>query len=202
VPRPSLRKLAGVFLRVSNTTFGGGYVTMAALGREMVDIRSWLTAEDYALAYALAGVTPGTNVIAFCAAVGWQVLGWMGAVAGVLTLTLPTAVLAVLILQGFESGASHPLVAGALAGTVAAVSGMMWSTVWLLVKRYVGRGWNRNTRAAAITLGAFLASWRFGITPVPILAGAAVAGLLWRDRPQEAAAPHAGTAAEEGAAAE
>jgi chromate transporter len=187
-------------LRIGNTTFGGGYVTMAALGREMVDLRGWITAEDYALAYALAGVTPGTNVIAFCAAVGWQVLRWMGAVVGVFTLTVPTAVLAVLILQGFESGASHPLVAGALAGTVAAVSGMMWSTVWLLVKRYVG-GWNRNTRAAAITLGAFLASWRFGVTPVPVLAVAAVAGLLWRDRAEEAAARE-GAATEEGAAAE
>jgi chromate transporter len=182
MPKPSLAKLTGTFFRIGNTTFGGGYVTMAALGREMVELRSWITAQDYALAFAIAGVTPGTNIIAFCAAVGWLVLGWMGAVAGVFALTAPTAVLAVLILQGFESGANYPLVVAALGGTVAAVSGMMWSTVLLLLRRYAGRGVNANARMAAIAGAAFLASWKFKITPLPILAAAMLAGLLWKDQ--------------------
>ena len=89
---------------------------------------------------------------AFCAATGWQVLGWMGAIAGVFALTAPTGVLAVLILQGFESGSSHPLVMAALGGTVAAVSGMMWSTVLLLLRRYAGRGWSQNARVIVIAM--------------------------------------------------
>jgi chromate transporter len=181
MPKPSLAKLSGTFFRIGNTTFGGGYVTMAALSREMVELRRWITAQDYALAFAIAGVTPGTNIIAFCAATGWQVLGGMGALAGVFALTAPTAVLAVLILQGFESGSSHPLVMAALGGTVAAVSGMMWSTVLLLLRRYAG-GVSANARMVAIAGAAFLASWKFKITPLPILAAATLAGLLWRDR--------------------
>ncbi len=155
---------------------------MAALGREMVELRGWITAQDYALAFAISGVTPGTNIIAFCAATGWQVLGWMGAMAGVFALTAPTAVLAVLILQGFESGSNYPLVMAALGGTVAAVSGMMWSTVLLLLRRYAGPRVNGNARMVAIAGVAFLASWKFKLTPLPILAAATLAGLLWRDR--------------------
>jgi chromate transporter len=180
--KPSLAKLTGTFFRIGNTTFGGGYVTMAALGREMVELRNWITAQDYALAFAMSGVTPGTNIIAFCAATGWQILGWMGALAGVLALTAPTAVLAVLILQGFESGSSHPMVMAALGGTVAAVSGMMWSTVLLLLRRYTGPRVSANARVVAIAGAAFVASWKFKITPLPILAAATLAGLLWRDR--------------------
>jgi chromate transporter len=180
--KPSLAKLTGTFFRIGNTTFGGGYVTMAALGREMVELREWISAQDYALAFAVAGVTPGTNIIAFCAATGWQILGWMGAVAGVFALTAPSAILAVLILQGFESGSSHPLVMAALGGTVAAVSGMMWSTVLLLLRRYVGKGVSQNARVVAIAGASFLASWKFKITPLPILAVATLAGFLWRDR--------------------
>ncbi len=180
--KPSLAKLTGTFFRIGNTTFGGGYVTMAALGREMVELRGWITAQDFALAFAIAGVTPGTNIIAFCAAVGWLILGGIGAVAGVLALTAPSAVLAVLILQGFKSGSSHPLVLAALGGTVAAVSGMMWSTVLLLLRRYAGGGLSGNARMLAIAGAAFLASWKFKITPLPILAMATLAGLLWRDR--------------------
>lgn len=179
--QPTLKSVTGIFLRISNTTFGGGYVTMAALGREFVDLKKWITSEDFALAFALSRVTPGTNVTAFCAATGWLILGWRGALSGVLSLTVPTSVFAVLLLQGFESGVSHPWIMGAVAGTVAAVSGMMWATVWSLVKPYAG-GLAGAARVAVIGGGAFLASWKFNITPLPIMAVATLAGLLWRDR--------------------
>jgi chromate transporter len=177
----SLSKLTGIFLRIGNTTFGGGYVTMAILGRELVDLRQWITSEDYALAFALARVTPGTNVIAFCAAMGWLVLGVGGAIAAVFASCAPSAAFAVLILQGIESGSGHPLVMGALAGTVAAVSGTMWSIVLWLLRPFLKGGVNKFSRTVAIAGGAFLASWRFDITPVPILLVATIISLLWRD---------------------
>ncbi len=183
--QPNIRSVTNLFLRIGNTTFGGGYVTMAALGREMVDLRHWITAENYALAFALARVTPGTNVIAFCAAVGWLVLGWTGALIGVLALTVPTAIFAVLLLQGFESGSSYPLIMAALTGTVAAVSGMMWAIVWTLVRPYISRSVSMTARTVLITAGAFLASWKFNLTPIPILSAATLIGLLWRDPPAQ-----------------
>ncbi len=180
----SVRNLTGIFFRVGNSTFGGGYITMAVLGRELVELRQWLTQADYALAFALARVTPGTNVIAFCAAAGWLVLGWAGAVAAVFASCAPSAALAVAILQGIESGSSYPLIAGAIAGTVAAVSGTMWSIVLWLVRPFLSRNLAKLARAVLIAGGAFVAYWKFDITPVPILAAATALALLWRDRPQ------------------
>lgn len=177
----TLRNLTKIFFRVGNTTFGGGYVTMAVLGREMVDLRKWITKEDYGLAFALARVTPGTNVIAFCAAAGWLVLGFSGAIAAVFASSAPSAAFAVLILQGIESGSSHPLIMGALAGTVAAVSGTMWSIVLWLVRPFLKHGVSNILRTIVIVGGAFLASWRFNVAPVPILAAAMAVALLWRD---------------------
>ena len=178
----SLGKLTNIFFRVGNTTFGGGYVTMAVLGRELVDLREWITKEDYALAFALARVTPGTNVIAFCAAAGWLVLGVAGAAAAVFASSAPSAAIAVLILQGIESGSSHGWIMGALAGTVAAVSGTMWSIVLWLVRPFL-RGQARNVlRTLVIFGGSFVASWKFGITPVPILAAAMVLAVVWRTK--------------------
>ncbi len=69
----------------------------------------------------------------------------------------------------------------AVGGTVAAVIGMMWASVWLLVRPYVG-GLRRTLRIALFAGGAFLALWKFGITPVPIIAASALIGLLWKDR--------------------
>ena len=99
--KPSLKRLAEIFFRIGNTTFGGGYVTIGMLGRELVDTRRWISSEKFDLAFALARVTPGTNIIAFCAAVGALIFGLVGAVVAVVALTAPSAVLAVLIVQGF-----------------------------------------------------------------------------------------------------
>jgi len=155
---------------------------MAVLGRELADRLGWITPEDYALAFAIARVTPGTNIIAFCAAVGWQVLRFTGALAAVLALTAPTAVLSVFILKLLESGSEHPFLMGAIAATVAAVSGMMWSIVWMLVGPHF-KGINKSSRAVIIAGGSFVASWMFNITPVPILGIATLIGVLWQDPP-------------------
>jgi len=176
--RPSLNQLSRAFFRIGNTTFGGGLLTMTVLGRELVHRKRWISEEDYELAFALARVTPGTSIIAFCAACGWLILGWAGAVAAVFALTAPTAVFAVLLLQGIESGARYPLVMGAVAATVAAVAGMMWAIVWIIVRPFA-RGLTPILRAAIIAGGAFLASWKFNITPIAVLAAATLASLLW-----------------------
>jgi chromate transporter len=151
---------------------------MTILGRELVERQKWMPAEDYELAYALARVTPGTSIIAFCAAAGWLILGWAGALVAVLVLTAPTAVLAVLLLQGIESGAGHPLVMAAVGATVAAVAGMMWAIVWIIVRPYA-KGFVPILRSVILAGGAFLASWKFNITPIPVLLTATLASLLW-----------------------
>lgn len=176
--RPSLSQFARVVFRIGNTTFGGGLLTMTVLGRELVERQSWISAEDYELAFAAARVTPGTSIIAFCAAIGWMILGWAGAVTAVLMMTAPTAVLAVLLLQGMESGAGNPLVAGVVAATVAAVAGMMWAIVWIIVRPYT-KSAASSVRAVLIAGAAFFASWKLNVTPLPVLAAATLASLAW-----------------------
>jgi chromate transporter len=178
--RPSLATLTSVFFRIGNTTFGGGLPTIAAMQREFVEQRLWLSPEDYALAFSLARVTPGTNVIAFCAAVGAQILGFAGALAGALAETVPSAVLAILMTQGYESWRTNVWVAAGLTGTIAAVAGMMWSSIYSLVSPHVGTVGNA-IRAAAITLGAFIAVWKFGWGPLTIIALAAIVGMVWTE---------------------
>jgi chromate transporter len=174
VIKPSLAALTHLYLKIGNTTFGGGDPTMAMLQRELIG-RKWITREDFALAYSLARVTPGTNVLAFCAATGARILGLAGAFAAVLAVTLPSAIFAVLLTRGFETWRTHPWAIAAIGGTVAAVSGMMWASVWSLVKPYIG------LRALLLTGGAFLAAWKFHVTPVPVILVAALTGYLWTE---------------------
>lgn len=61
---PWLGPLTALSLRIGNLTFGGGDPAMAALQRELVERRQWLTQEDFTLIWSLSRVTPGTNVVA------------------------------------------------------------------------------------------------------------------------------------------
>jgi chromate transporter len=192
MPRPTLAQLTGVFFKVGNTTFGGGPPTMAALQREFVELHHWLSNEEYGLSFALARLTPGTNVMAFCAATGWQILGWVGSFAGTLAVTLPSAVMAVLITVGYETWRSNALALAAINGIVAGVAGMMLATVYLLVKPHTagfrGPGFQKTLRAIVISGGAFLLLWKFKWSPLQIIALVAVMGLLWHDSADRKAA--------------
>jgi chromate transporter len=188
MPAPTLRQLTGVFFRVGNTTFGGGLPTMAALQRELVEQNRWLSPEDYALAFSLARVTPGTNVIAFCVATGGQIMGLRGALAATLAETGPSAVLAILMTQGYETWRGNAWVMAGVAGTIAAVVAMMWASIWFMVSPYL-TGLGSALRGLAITLGAFAAVSKFGLSPLSVIGLAVVVGLLWKEPAQHKPPP-------------
>ena len=185
---PSVRKLTEIFFRIGNTTFGGGYVTIGMLGRELVDTRRWISTEKFDLAFALARVTPGTNLIAFCAAIGALICGMAGAIGAVVALTAPSSALAVLIMYGFERWQGNRIAMAAIGGTVAAVAGMMWATIWVILKPHVGgMTWNgvvRNLQVVLIAGGAFAAARIFGITPLPVILAGTLIGFMWKDPPK------------------
>lgn len=183
MPRPSLADITRVIFRISNTTFGGGYITMAALKRELVDDRHWITETDYALSFALARITPGTNIIAFCAGVGSVMRGFSGAIAAVVASTIPSALIALLLMVMFDSWQHNPFMAAALAAALAAACGMLWSVVITIVRPLLGNAM-RTLRGVLIVIAAFVVSWVFGWTPIPVIAASALIGYLWKDPKQ------------------
>jgi chromate transporter len=180
VPRPSLADLTRVIFRISNTTFGGGYITMAALKRELVDDRHWITETDYALSFALARITPGTNIIAFCAGVGSIMRGVTGAIAAVVASTIPSALIALFLMVMFDSWQHNPFMAAALGAALAAACGMLWSVVITIVRPLLGSP-SRTLRGVIIVTAAFVVSWVLGWTPVPVIVATALIGYFWKD---------------------
>ena len=178
MPQPSLKRLTWIFLRVGNLTFGGGDPTMAALQSELVVARRWLSAERYALIYGLARITPGTNLVAFSAAAGWQILGWLAAVLAVLAMTVPPSVAVVLLTSGYQAFNSNPLAMAAIGGMLAAASGMMATAAWQLLRPEIRVG--RRLRAAVLFLASLGASLGFSMSPIAVLGLAALVGIFWR----------------------
>ncbi len=177
--RPSLKSLALIFFRVLNLTFGGGDPMMAALERELVPRRGWLTREHYGLAYGLARITPGTNVLAFCAGVAWVIRGWPGAALAVVGGSAPSALVAVWLTYAYQAMKDNPLAIGAITGLLASAVGMMLAAAWTLVRPNLAPG--KWLRAAVFAGGAAVFSIAAPASPILVLLAAAVAGFLWRE---------------------
>jgi chromate transporter len=171
-------ELSLLFLRIGNTTVGGGDPTVTLLQREL-SRRGWITAEQFGLAYALSRITPGTNMLAFCAGVGWYVLGIAGSVAAVLAVTIPSSALVLWLTSVCEMGERIPWLGAAVAGMIAAALGTMVGAAWMLAQSQINRsGW----LVGVCILAASFVLARFAFSPIQILCVAAAAGLLWKPR--------------------
>lgn len=173
---PTLKQLAAVFFRVGNTTFGGGDPTIAVLQREF-DRRGWITPEQFTLAYGLARVTPGTNVVAFCAGAAWLMLGLVGAIVAVLLVTVPSAVLVIWLTRICEIGDTNRWARGAIAGTVAAAVGTMLAAALNLTRPQLAK--SNWLSAIVIVIAGFILAQTFGLSPIQVLGLAGVTGLIW-----------------------
>src|SRR5262249_60916737 len=89
--RSSLAAIAGLFFRAGNLTFGGGHVITATLQRDLVSRLGWLTLDQYGLAQSLAKITPGTGILAFCAATAWMLRRGRGGFVAVCVAPGPAA---------------------------------------------------------------------------------------------------------------
>ena len=171
--------MATIFARISGITFGGGNPTTVALQQELGTKRGWLSDPDFVLCYVLARLTPGTNLFAFCTAVGWTLRGWQGAVVALLAASIPCSIVVILFSYLYEFLSRNRLFAAAIHGALAAAVGMVLATVWQLLRpQFTVRRWFRS---AVLLTGSLTLFVRFHISPIPVLGIGALAGLLWKE---------------------
>jgi chromate transporter len=175
-----LKELGLVMTRYGGLTFGGGGPTIAALEHETVDRRGWLSREHFRIAFALSRVTPGTNLLAFCTAVGWQSHGTAGAVVALIASSLPCSIVTVALTIVFEALETNRWAVIAIQGASASAIGIIAASCWHLVEPHMLPG--TRLRAVLLVVGALLLHIA-GVPPLRILLLAAIVGAIWRNSP-------------------
>jgi chromate transporter len=79
-----------VFAPLSLVSFGGGQAIIADMQHQIVDVRQWLTADQFADLFALSRAAPGPSTL-ISALIGWQVAGLAGAVVATLAIYIPSS---------------------------------------------------------------------------------------------------------------
>ena len=171
---PPLGTLAWLVTRDANKTIGSGMASIELLRRTLAR-RGWLDDEEHGLLFAVSRTTPGTNVLAYLAALGWSYQGAAGAVAAVIGGSLPGGIVVTGMTAVAASVDRWPSVRAVLAVATLVAAGLVLVNAWSLARPYV-RGARLAWTLTSIALAGLLAL--AGATPVRVLLVLAIWGAL------------------------
>lgn len=161
------------FCRIGGFTFGGGYAMLPMLQSEVVTKRGWATEDEILDYFAIGQCTPGIIFVNTATFVGYKQKGVLGAIAATLGSIFPSVIIVMIIAAVLNNFAQLPMVQHAF-GAIRVVVGV------LIVNAVMGM-WKKSVvdkLCAVIAVVAFLLSAILQLSPVLIVLGAALIGIV------------------------
>ena len=158
---------------LSGTSIGGGMITvMPDIHRLVVDTHHWMTNEQFASAFAMAQASPGPNFL-YVSIIGWQVAGWVGAIAASVAVVLPPALICYATLRLGSSRGGTRLGQAIRRGLVPLSAGLMLASAWVLVQAV-----DTNWKLVVMTVLTTVILLKTRAHPLWLIAAGALAGGL------------------------
>jgi chromate transporter len=194
-----LREVAGLFLRLGFTAFGGPAAHVALMEDEVVTRRGWVDRQRFLDLVALVNFIPGPNSTELAIHLGLLRAGFRGLVVAGVCFIVPAVLIILPMAWAYERFGALPRVAEALAGINAGVIAVLAVACWRFAKTSLKDPFTTAV-AVLVTVAMFFARRRHVPQAEPIaLAAAACAGaarqwLAWRRTLVVAPPPLAGLA--------
>ena len=176
-----LFQLFWTFFKIGAFTFGSGYAMISLIEHEVVDHWHWFEREDFLDQFTLAQSAPGPFSLNSAVFVGYRVRGFWGSLAAMLGLVIPSFAIILLIAVYLTDFRFNPTVNAAFQGLrpcVVALIAVPCVRMLLTLK---------NVWKIALAAGSLLLIWLTGISPVYLLLGGALLGILlsWTSKKTE-----------------
>jgi chromate transporter len=185
-PAPtSLRELAGLFLRLGTTAFGGPAAHVALMEEEVVRRRGWLTQQRFLDMLSAANLIPGPNSTELAIHIGYARRGWAGLLVAGACFILPAMALVMAFAWAYVRFGSLPALTGVLYGVKPVIVAVVAQALWSLGRSALKTGALRLVALAALGLNLL------GLNELLLLFGAGVAtgGLRWPTLEQKRVPP-------------
>lgn len=164
--RGSLKELAGFFLRLGFTAFGGPAAHIAMMDAELVRRRKWLTREKFLDLLGASSLIPGPSSSELAIHIGYLRAGWAGLLLGGACFILPAAVLVGVIAWAYARFGHLPQVSAVLYGVKPVVIAVILQALWGLGRTAVKNALLACVGAVCVILTAL------GVNLILILFGA------------------------------
>ena len=169
--RVDLAALGLHFALLSLMAIGGVSSILPDMQRYVVEANHWLSAKQFADAYALAQAAPGPNMM-FVTLIGWQLAGWSGACVATLAVLSPPIVLTLGVTYLNARNPNAPLGRAIRNGLGPIAIGLTLSSGWILA-----RSADQDWRGTLLTLLTVVLMLRTKLNPVWLIVAGAIAGI-------------------------
>ena len=170
----SLRELAGLFLRLGATAFGGPAAHIAMMEDEVVRRRKWLTRERFLDLLGGTNLIPGPNSTEMAIHVGHARAGMPGLIVAGACFIFPAVIIVSAIAWGYVKYRTLPAAGAILYGVQPVIIAIVLQALWGLGRTAV------KSRVVAV-IGIISLALNFaGVNELIVLLGAGFAACLWR----------------------
>jgi chromate transporter len=171
--KTGLKELAGIFLKLGVTGFGGPAAHIAMMEGEIVRRRRWITREYFLDLVGATNLIPGPNSTEMAIHIGYVRAGWSGlAVAGI-SFILPAVVITAAFAWAYVKFGSLPTIIPFFYGIKPAVLAVIFFAVWRLGRTAV-KSWRLFVIGLFVTLASLLK-----MNEVAVLLLGGVIGMFW-----------------------
>lgn len=166
------------YLKIGFFGFGGGYAMLSLIQHEIVVVRGWMTAAEFADIVAISQMTPGPIAINSATYIGYTVAGVWGSVLATVSVCLPALTIMILVTKFYMKLHNNKYVLGAMAGLKPVVIGMIASAALLLVFPSAREGESFIDGWSWAIFGAALAASFAKLNPILLIVVSAIAGII------------------------
>ena len=166
-------KIAWMFFKIGLVFFGGGYVLIPLIHRELVVNQHLLTQQEFLDGAAISQLTPGPLAVMATFA-GYKIGGIMGALVGTVAVFTPGTLLMLFLSASYARYGKNRSVKIVLSTLTPAIAGLLIAAAWI-----IGRESVRNWPAVVILIISLVALIRFRVNPAILIGAAAIIGVVF-----------------------
>ena len=160
-------------------SFGGGYAMIPLIQEEVVERHGWMTAQAFTDVIAVAGMSPGPIAANSAIFIGYDQMGFWGALVSALGMILPSFLIILVIGTVFYKVQQSFVVKSAFYGLRSVVTGLIvYAAILFAMNNGLVSAISWHTISLWIIFGlSLLALIRFRIHPVYVILLSGLAGV-------------------------
>ena len=150
-----LFEVAGLFLRLGATAFGGPVAHIALMEQEVVIQRGWISRDEFLEMLDIVNPIPGPNPAEMAVLIGYRRAGWPGLLLGGLCFILPAVFIVSVIGWAYMKFGKLPPAEGMLYGIKPIIIAVLMQAIWNLGRAAIKTPLLGIVSAAATVLSCF-----------------------------------------------
>ncbi len=167
----SLQELAGLFLRLGSTAFGGPAAHIALMEDEVVRRRRWMARERFLDLLGATNLIPGPNSTEMAIHIGHHEAGWAGLVVAGACFIVPASVVTLALAWAYVHFGARPQAQALLYGVKPVIIAIVVQALWALSRAAI------RTAALGALAALAVAASALGANELLVLLGAGIAAV-------------------------